>query len=389
MRQLTETELERLKFLSSNDLEVALIEPTLNGLTKSILDATQSLRLLLKTSNLHDFDSQAQGPENKIKIEGHFLTDREEKGTTVSVYRPITKKGDPRIWFSGLASFCSPNNILAIAVFNQKLWILNLSSTDISHAYASGGSIKEFLNSTSASKNTIASELLDLLKVISRKGFISSSVNADTAIGRLLEQELNIPINSSKNPDYKGIEIKSFRSERHNRMNLFAQVPNWNLSKFKSSKEILDAFGYDREGVKKLYCTVNASKYNSQGLKLKINHKEDFLIEESQQVQYGEFIVWELTKLRARLLEKHAETFWVSANSKIQDGHEFFHFTNVEHTKGPLLTNFEILIETGGISLDHLIKEKGMSVVEKGPIFKLSPSSFDILFPPSVSYNLT
>jgi hypothetical protein len=84
-------------------------------------------------------------------------------------------------------------------------------------------------------------------------------LNADTAVGRTLEAALGIQINSSKKPDYKGIELKSFRNKRDNRKNLFAQVPDWELSKFKSSAEILDAFGYQRQQDFKLYCTVSTT----------------------------------------------------------------------------------------------------------------------------------
>ena len=67
---------------------------------------------------------------------------------------------------------------------------------------------------------------------------IPSMVNADTSVGRTLETALGIDINSSKLPDYKGIELKSFRANKGNRKNLFAQVPNWKISKFKRSAEI-------------------------------------------------------------------------------------------------------------------------------------------------------
>ena len=43
------------------------------------------------------------------------------------------------------------------------------------------------------------------------KGFVPSIMNirADTAVGRTLETALGIPINSAKEPDYRGIELKS------------------------------------------------------------------------------------------------------------------------------------------------------------------------------------
>ena len=117
-------------------------------------------------------------------------------------------------------------------------------------------------------------ESLVLLNKIGARGPVPAMLKADTAIGRTLETLLGIDINSSKKPDYKGIELKSYRDIRGNRKNLFAQVPDWNLSKFKSSAEILNAFGYNRGDDFKLYCTVSSLVRNSQGLKLKMDSEK-------------------------------------------------------------------------------------------------------------------
>jgi hypothetical protein len=224
---------------------------------------------------------------------------------------------------------------------------------------------------------------------IAAKGPVPAMLQADTAIGRTLETLLGIDINSSKKPDYKGIELKSYRDKRGNRKNLFAQVPDWNLSKFKSSAEILNAFGYSRREDFKLYCTVSTLVRNSQGLKLKMDSEISQLIENSDKSSVGDFVVWGLETLHKRLLEKHNETFWIAADSVTIGGKEHFHYKKVEHTRKPIVSQFDILLEQGVITLDHLIKRKPTgSVVEKGPIFKIKPNALDLLFPPSQSHAL-
>jgi hypothetical protein len=228
-----------------------------------------------------------------------------------------------------------------------------------------------------------------LLNKSAAQGLVPAMLKADTAIGRTLETLLGIDINSSKKPDYKGIELKSYRDKRGNRKNLFAQVPDWNLSKFKSSAEILNNFGYNRGDDFKLYCTVSSLVRNSQGLMLKMDSKVNQLLENSDKSNVGDFIVWGLETLHKRLLEKHNETFWIAADSKTIDGKEYFQYKKVEHTKKPIVSQFDILLEQGIITLDHLIKRKPSgSVVEKGPIFKIKPNALDLLFPPSNSYSL-
>jgi MvaI/BcnI restriction endonuclease family len=245
------------------------------------------------------------------------------------------------------------------------------------------------INEVREISNEVADELLLLLNKIAAQGLVPAMLNADTAIGRTLERLLGIDINSSKKPDYKGIELKSYRDKRGNRKNLFAQVPDWNLSKFKSSAEILNNFGYNRGEDSKLYCTVSSLVRNSQGLMLKMDSKVNQLLENSDKTNVGDFIVWGLETLHKRLLEKHNETFWIAADSKTIDGNEYFQYKKVEHTKKPIVSQFDILLEQGIITLDHLIKRKPTgNVVEKGPIFKIKPNALDLLFPPSQSYSL-
>ncbi len=390
MRTPTTNEEEKLKVLTENSVSLALIEPTETGLKKSIMDATGSVRNYLRKNNFHDYNLQSQGPENKIIIEGLIYEENSVSKSNTSLYRPNTKSGDPRIWFSGLTKHANPNDILALICFDGKIHVLNLTQLPVKKLIDSAliNPLKELVQAINGVENAISNELLLMLRKIAKTP-IPSMVNADTSVGRTLETALGIDINSSKQPDYKGIELKSYRDSKGNRKNLFAQVPEWKLSKFKSSAEILDAFGYWREDDFKLYCTVSAITRNSQGLTLKVDSDINQLIENAEKQGVGDFVVWTLDKLHERLLEKHKETFWVAADTVHIDGKEHFQYKQVEHTKKPIVSQFDILLEQGVITLDHLIKRNSKGkVVEKGPLFKIKPNSLDLLFPPSNIYNL-
>lgn len=391
MRPLTTLEISRIKLLTEKSVELSLIEPTSTGLEKSIMDATGSVRTYLKATRIHDFETQKQGQENKIQIASFLISSNTLLNSVASLYRPNTKKGDPRIWFKGLGAYSNANDILGIIAFEGNLYVLNITQLDLHRLIESkiSNPLQELVNEIDQRSNEVADELLILLNKIAAKGPIPAMLQADTAIGRTLETLLGIDINSSKKPDYKGIELKSYRDKRGNRKNLFAQVPDWNLSKFKSSAEILNAFGYSRGEDFKLYCTVSTLVRNSQGLKLKMDSEINQLIENSDITSIGDFVVWSLETLHKRLLEKHNETFWIAADSVTIDGKEHFQYKKVEHTKKPIVSQFDILLEQGIITLDHLIKRKPTgSVVEKGPIFKIKPNALDLLFPPSQSYSL-
>lgn len=391
MRQLTNLEINRIKVLTEKSVELCLIEPTGTGLQKSIMDATGSVRIYLKESSIHDYESQQQGQLNKSIVTSFLITPELLVPSVASLYRPNTKKGDPRIWFKGLGNYASANDILGIIAFENSLFVVNITKLDL-HKLIEGNianPLKDLVNEINQISNEVSDELLMLLNKIAAKGPVPAMLKADTAIGRTLETLLGIDINSSKKPDYKGIELKSYRDKRGNRKNLFAQVPDWKASKFKSSNEILNAFGYNRSDDFKLYCTVSTLVRNSQGLKLKIDNAINQLIENSDRPAIGDFVVWGLEMLHNRLLEKHNETFWIAADSISIEGKEHFQFKKVEHTKKPIVSQFDILLDQGIITLDHLIKRKSTgSVVEKGPIFKIKPNALDLLFPPSRVYSL-
>jgi hypothetical protein len=133
---------------------------------------------------------------------------------------------------------------------------------------------------------------------------------------------------------------------------------------------------------KKLVVVVKVVKeqFKSKGVQL----KSDYIKNLDEQVRN-----WITNDINNMLLEKHKETFWVEATSTYIDGLEHFQYSIVEHTKKPITSQFDILVDQGIITLDHLIKRNSNGkVVEKGPIFKIKPKGLDLLFPPSEKYNL-
>lgn len=391
MRQLSPVEIYRIKLLTENSVELTLIEPTETGLEKSIMDATGPVRNYLKERNLHDYGAQKQGPDNKIQIATNLITAEGLISSIASLYRPVTKKGDPRIWFKWLANYAEANDILAIFEFDKVLYVMNITKLDLEHLLNAKRTnpLQEIVGEIKKVSNEVADELLIKLRKIAAQGFVPALLNADTAIGRTLEHLLGIPMNSAKTPDYKGIELKSARENKGTRKGLFAKTPNWELSKFKNRVEILDAFGYWEEGVFRLYNTIRATGRNAQGLILRTDYELDYLFENSDRNEIGDFLTWELDVLKNTLAVKHRETFWIKAQSKFEDGNEYFLFKSAEHTKSPLLNQFGLLIDMGAITLDYPIKRLADgSVKDKGCNFKLRPNALSLLFPPSKVYSL-
>lgn len=373
-------------FLARKGIDYSIFEPTKTGLKKFILDATQQVRTYFELFDFHFFGNQGQGPEHKVIKEAFFIDEASFIPSTMSLYRPLTKQGDPRMWFRGLSKYAAPEDQVAIVLLDNIPHLLNLSVLNLENSYESNDSVGQFIQKCVQEANTVVDELLAKLRTIAKSPLLAIK-HGDTAVGMSVEHALGIPANSSKNPDYKGIELKSGRGGKC-RSNLFAQVAEWKKSSCKSSREILEKYGYERDGDYKLYCTINTLKKNPQGLIFEYVEDKDELVEIDK--DNNPVATWTGEKLRARLKEKHTETFWIQADSVIINGLEHFKLKSVIHTKTPLLNQLMPLINSGVVTMDHLIKRTGdkNKVTEKGPLFKINKRDLYLLFPEPKKYSL-
>lgn len=387
MRQFNTTEIQRMRYLIANGIHLTYLQPTETGLTKSIMDATQIVRDYFELHEFHFYDEQSQGTSHKRIVTAFFVTSDGLVSTKASLYRPGTKQGDPRIWFYDLKSYAQPDDILAVHFSHaeQSLFIFNLTRTPVEELPGSTLPVPEFDPVTQ-----VAQELFGKIRDAASSKLIPSVRHGDTGIGATLERILGIPINSSKAPDYKGIEIKTHRAtkgRRNTRQTLFARVPDWDISPLKSSSDILEHFGYFRDGKYRLNCTISAVDFNTQGLRFRVDEPENTLVEYSN-TGIGDVAKWRIEKLKKALQQKHNATFWVEAEAVTQDSQEYFRFTRVVYTRSPYIEQTTPLLEQGIITMDHLISRRPeqTSAHERGPLFKIAPQDMGLLFPPGETW---
>ena len=380
---------EALRSFKSAGVSVAFLVPTSTGLEKAIMDATQPLRGYLREKHIHDFSTQHQGTDHKVQLETILFSGGEVKSTQTSLYRPETKSGDPRIWIYKLASYASAGDLLAIIAAKTHLLVVNCSKTDLKALLDPNGEL--FRNFFEAAKNVAsddAEELLDRLKEINSRGYITTMRPGDTGVGYTLETLLGIPANSSQAPDFRGIEIKSARqrSQRSGRTTVFSQVPNWSLSRLKGSKDLLYTRGKysEKKARLQLFHELSAIKANSYDLRLDVDHTSNRL----HQIYVGKNppdidVTWEFEVLKKRLSQKHRETFWVTALTKGRSGDEdeSFLYTAVKHTGGVDTSILPTLIETGVMTVDYTIKAVSSGAAkDQGYLFRMSSKDLNLLF---------
>lgn len=393
-----------MEYLVNKNVKFTQVQITATGLKKSILDATTPMRTYFKENNVHDYALQNKGQDNKVIIKTYILTEYKEIETQTSLYRPETKDGDPRLWIYRLKETTEADDIHAIiAPTPTSLFVINLTKVDIVKCCESSlvNPIQDLISVFYHSSNLISNELLAILRSYENQ-WIDTDLRADTAIGRQVEALLGIDMNASKLPDYKGIELKSFRSQRPSiKKNLFCKVPDWDLSHLKSGAEIVDKYGYMSGGIKSYRNTLYCKSPNSQNLRLNMNYPDDLLeieedkiIGENQYKKIADVAVWRLQTLHECLLTKHHETFWIEVDTRIGDqGQEQFMFNKIEHTRNPIVSQFDILLEQSMITVDLLLGRPKVDLETGKPkkggdavSFKIKKSAAGLLFPDSTIY---
>tara|TARA_Y100000310_G_scaffold66977_1_gene62292 strand:+ start:8151 stop:8570 length:420 start_codon:yes stop_codon:yes gene_type:complete len=98
----------------NHEIDVAFINITATQLKKSIIDATVPVRNLLSSSGIHDYATQKQGTDAKVTVDVYYLESEVGTQDKVTLYKPNSKKGDPRIWFTNLKHYVEAGDVLAV-----------------------------------------------------------------------------------------------------------------------------------------------------------------------------------------------------------------------------------------------------------------------------------
>ncbi len=384
---------------ANTGVPVAFLVPTPTGYEKAIMDATAPVRELFKNADLHDYEKQGQGQEAKVMIESFFVHSSNLQNTAASLYRPVTKKGDPRIWFKDLKKYCKPRNLLALIIIEKKIYVINLSSPLVLDSLKEKGYVYSILLEAAHKDREVANELLSKIQALHNKGFLPSITPGDPGVGDTLEHALGISRNNSKAPDYKGIELKATRLTRNGssrqttRSTLFTKVPDNGMS----YREIVDTYGKvqvprgETEARLQLYETFRVSRPNAYDLILDVDTNSDQLRMFHQTERLRKFVsAWNMAALKQTLLTKHHETFWVKALSENRSGREFFRYDKILHTKNPNTSLLAPLFEADKITVDLAAHYKPDGKWrDHGILFKMMPKDLPLLLGDPIEYDLT
>jgi len=331
--------------------EIVLIRMTPTMLNKSIIDASHPLRLLLQENLNINFNRMGRGRENGITGELDLLIKGQFETRGISFYRPKTKNGDPRFWISRLHNNINAFDMLLLTVWNNKLYAIPLIGCI--HYFAKALKEVFFINQNYLPKEVL--ELQDDIRNIYNNGWVQTRKAGDTGVGYTFESLIGIEANSSKEPDYKGIEIKCSRGRSSTLQTLFAKTPNYADLQNKRRDLVINNGYWDSDRLRyALYITIKASEVNSKGwqLFLDANNEKIYVTQHSKMVVYYDYQI-----LKDSLAKKHQKTIFIKAQSTKRGAGipEQFLYDTAYYCEGSSFTNFIRLLEEGKIGLDFAI----------------------------------
>ncbi|MBI2005577.1 MAG: MvaI/BcnI restriction endonuclease family protein [Candidatus Aenigmarchaeota archaeon] len=187
--------------------------------------------------------------------------------------------------------------------------------------------------------------------VIKKKGFVLSNRSHDTGIGKTFENLIGIVENNNFLADYERVlELKSSRELTKSMLTLFTKSPT-NPPKVNSYlRERYGSPDLDAGGMKILHTTFSALKFNTfvnkYGFKLEVDEKSRKVL------LLVKDLATNFETLREIIEHKCQHIAFISAESKKEDGKEYFKFDKAVLLKNLTFEKFVKALKEGIIVYD-------------------------------------
>lgn len=235
--------------------------------------------------------------------------------------------------------------------------------------------------------------LISRFEKIKKLGWVKSINNSNSGVGRTLENLLNIPENNLEIPDFKGIEIKTHRTNSNSYISLFSSVPDG--PHYHEIEIIKNKYGYPDKKLKQykvLNVTVNAKCLEWFGANykaiLKINYQLKrislYIVDICGNI-VEKSTYWDFTTIKSKLYRKMQYLAYFPTNAKIMNKNEYFNYSSIIIYKIISFNKFIELIENGTIIITFKIgvfksgRRKGQ-INDHGTTFKIKGDKLNELY---------
>lgn len=235
--------------------------------------------------------------------------------------------------------------------------------------------------------------LKDKFESIKKMGFVESTRKGSSGIGKTFEDLIGKEEDSSYNPDFCGIEIKTknIKSARHT--TFFSLTPKGKEEY--EIKRLVKTYGYPDADFKQhkvfsaaIYgnCLTRAAAKHLMGLNVDYKARKIYLKIISLNMELiEEYVYWDFDAIEERVNKKLKYLAFITASRKFSNGKVYFHYKNIEFYRLKSFDTFLKLIELGVVRvLFHIgIVKSGERLGElhdRGTSFQIQEKDLTKLF---------
>ena len=202
--------------------------------------------------------------------------------------------------------------------------------------------------------------LLSKLEELATTQPLQAKGTSSGRFGLAIEEALGIEQNSSKSPDFMGIEIKTKASAKL--QTLFSRTPSQFVN-FTDSLSLLKRYGYQRDGRIKLYTSMNIHG-DSLGFSILSNSNSILVSKDGQ-----DCIEFNHERLKEALHLKHKNSAFIDIATT--RGSRDFYLKSVCFCQTARYENFLRLLEQGYIYLDLTLSIKNNKAKDHGYLWRI------------------
>jgi hypothetical protein len=193
--------------------------------------------------------------------------------------------------------------------------------------------------------------------------------------GLAIEKALGIPANSSKEPDFMGIELKT-KSNTRGLQTLFSRTPSRYLPENDKKKFFDQHCHFEIKNNRRALYTSFSTKPDSFGFFLQLDNQVVRVMNQEQAV-----LEYDVERLEEALISKHAQTAFLSVLPSGAKGSETCELLGATYCKQPSIIRFLRLLETGAVYLDLMMSEtSGGQIKDHGFLWRIHWDCLDRLY---------
>ena len=312
--------------------------------------------------------------EIRSAISGYFeLLSSQDRGKAVNktaIYRQLSASHPAR---SAKAFELKFQNISAI-LYEEKLPYADGLRPMGNYQAALRTLVLEHLEKAKRSTQQPIDILVDKLKRLRRDDFLPVHGAGPGRYGLTLERYLSIPQNSSRSPDFMGIELKT--KYGNTLQTLFSRTPTRYLA-CRDKNELVEKFGYYDKARKRqaLYTSFNNSP---DSLGFYLTPTQGRIVVNKKRVAVLEY---DKAALDEALCTKHNETAYVTvAAGKLRNGASACRFEHLLYCKVPSVVCFLRMANDGNVYLDFTLSKAKGRVKDHGFLWRVPSDALSQLY---------